>query len=300
MARTMTDTLARYQARLRDLVVGAGTPYELTGPITGLGSLEPRTSDLDLAPGHGVAAGLDSLPPRSLYLPLTMHGLDPADTMRQLRTLKAAWAVTGANDVETLELRLPGLTWEPEETLTFYGRPRGIADKLDDLKANEAGALARFDALDPLGYGPERTRTDLDTSVRPPDVITPARPFGPGPGIVGLLPVWALTVWNHGDVPTTRWSLRLVTGAGDTPIVALGSSYAGTSGYLAYLKFAEDVVSEVTVDFHDRTARYVPGGLDLYSSVDPVTTWMALEPGPNTLFVAGVDSLDVTIRSAYS
>jgi hypothetical protein len=256
-------TLDPWQARIGGLILGAG-PYTITGPITGLGGLEPRTTDRDLETFAGSAAGRDTLPARTLRIPVSVGGYDPAETLRHLRALRTAFAPR--DDLVEFEVRLPGLTGDPSDTLTFYGRPRGTDEDLDRLKSAEAGALCRFDALDPFGYGPPITVTR-------------------GPGTHELL--------NPGDVPTRRVLVEIV-GNNGTP--ALTNS-TDDGRFVAWANPLGGNVVRV-VDLAARTVADTLDG-DRYAELASASTWFGLRPGLNTVTVGGAQTATFTIRPAY-
>lgn len=144
-----------WQFEIRDLTGGAGTVYHFTGPITGLGIPVPRTDgDQERGDLDGDVGGSDTLPRRILTLPVGIDGADADDAMGLFQALKAAWRPSIV-DV-TLDLCLPGFPTD-DETLTWFGRPRGIAEDLSRLKSGWIDALLTFEALDPYGYGAETT-----------------------------------------------------------------------------------------------------------------------------------------------
>lgn len=136
-------TLLEWQAELGGVTVGAGTDYIFDGPITGLGVPAPRTSDLELPTG-GTLGGRDLKARRTIGLPVSIVGTDPADVMDSADVLCAAWAPTSTDTY--LDIRLPGTG-----TVRYTGRPRGVDLDLTDLHAGSARARLLFDALNPDG-----------------------------------------------------------------------------------------------------------------------------------------------------
>jgi hypothetical protein len=263
----IAPSLERWQVRLRGLTLGAGTDYDLTGPIGGLGALEPRTTDRALTGDNGATGGLDTLPPRSLYIPLAMHGRSPAGAMELLRALKATFA-PNPTGVEDLDVRLPGLTGAgDDETLTWRGRPRGIVDDLELLRAGEIAALARFDALDPLGYG------------------TP---------VTGATTTGTARLRLAGDWPT-RAAVFAVAGNGARPVI---TSTTDDGRLVAWATPLPDGATRV-VDLYARTVTTMTG-VDRYGELDAASTWFRLLPGANTLAVAGAAELSWSARPAYT
>lgn len=268
----MTADLRRNQARLRELVIGAGTPYEFTGPVQGLGTLEPTVSDRDQYPSDGASSGDEALPTRRVMIPLAVEGLDrePAAVMRTFRTLKSAFRHVDGVELLELELRLPGLTDDPNETLSFFGRPRGAREDLADLKSGEISALCRFDALDPLGYG---------TAVEASSVAgTDATPISISVG---------------GDMPTRRLVMT-ITGDGGIPLLR---NQDDDDRYLAWLAPLEADAVRI-IDFHARTV-VDDDGVDRYPEISSASPWFAFWPGANRLEAWNM-TFDYTIRPAHN
>lgn len=145
----MTIT-ADWQAELRGVTMGAGTPFILTGPIGGLGLPAPRGGDQERGNSAGNVAGYDVANRRTLTVPLGINGTDADDAWALYETLKAAWTSTVV-DV-AFDLRLPGFA---SVSRRFYGRPRGLDVEIGLLKSGWVDALGTFDALDPFAYGAE-------------------------------------------------------------------------------------------------------------------------------------------------
>ena len=179
-----------WQAELAGVVVGAGTRYQLVGPITGLGIAAPRVADQERGDQAGDVAGRDVASRRVLTVPIGIDGVDAGDAWTLFDALKQAWSPT-AGDVP-FDLRLPGFAGVSRR---FYGRPRGLDSDLAQLRQGWIDVLATFDALDPYGYGPE---------------VTVALPAG-------------ATVVMNGSAPTDRYQLKLdVDGA--TTAVTVGDA----------------------------------------------------------------------------
>lgn len=132
-----------FTAELGGVILGAGTAYEFTGTITGLGVPRPRAYDAPRGALAGEVAATDLGGKRIITLPVSIDGSSVADTMTKVATLNAAWSPAAA-DVN-LDIRLGGVTTR------FAGRPRGVDLDLGDLKSFHAEALLTFEALDPAG-----------------------------------------------------------------------------------------------------------------------------------------------------
>ena len=178
-------TLADWQGELGGLTFGAGTLYELTGPVGGLGTPAPRTSDVDRGAHPGEVSGLDVLPRRVLTVPFGVNATTATQAMGLVQALKEAWAESALVDV-AFSLQLPGMT-----ARRWYGRPRGIDLELDSLSEGWVEALGTFEALDPYAYGDP--------------VVVP-------------LTTTSTVVTNPGDAPTDRFTIE-ITGAGGTPVL---------------------------------------------------------------------------------
>ena len=133
-----------WQAELGGVTIGAGTDYDLEGPITGLGVPAPRTSDLDRGDQPGVFGGRDVPKVRTIGIAVAINGDDPAGAWDLVDALCAAWATTSTDT--TLDIRLPGMG-----TVRWTGRPRGVDLDLELLPYGSARARLVFDALDPDG-----------------------------------------------------------------------------------------------------------------------------------------------------
>jgi hypothetical protein len=148
-----------WQAEIGGLVMGAGTSYILTGPITGLGTPPPRTADQERGNEPGDVAGADIASRRVLTVPVGVDGSDAADAWELYDDLKVAWQ-SSVVDV-TFDLRLPGFDSVDRR---YYGRARGIDDNLDLLRLGYIDALCTFEALDPHSYDSAETEIAVDAT----------------------------------------------------------------------------------------------------------------------------------------
>lgn len=135
-------TLSDWQAEQGGVTLGAGTAYEFTGPIEGLGVPRPRTYDTPRGPSPGDAAAADIPGRRVVVLTVAVVGDGPADCWGKAEALNAAWAPVAA-DV-ALDIRMPG-----GATMRYMGRPRACDLDLTDLGQGTAAAHLTFEALDP-------------------------------------------------------------------------------------------------------------------------------------------------------
>lgn len=134
---------ADFTAELGGVTLGAGTAYEFTGTITGLGVPRPRTFDAPRGSSPGEVAAADLGGARIITLPISIDGSSVADTMTKVGALTTAWSPK-TSDVN-LDIRLGGVTTR------YAGRPRGVDLDLGDLKSFHAEALLTFEALNPTG-----------------------------------------------------------------------------------------------------------------------------------------------------
>lgn len=238
---------AHYQGELRGLTWGAGTPYEFSGPIGGLGLPVPRSSDQERGDRDGDVGGDDTYPRRILTFPLNIDAATPAATMQAAQALKRAWQKSPV-DV-ALDLCLPGFP-SSDEVLRFYGRPRPLDLDLTRLKSSHADALATFEALDPFGYGPEET--------------------------VALV-AGANVVTNAGDATTDRWTLTLNrTGAASS--IDNATDDEPTLGIAA---------GSSTLILDGRLHTITEAGTDVFDLIQPGYGWPLLLEGDNAVTLTG-------------
>lgn len=260
-----------WRGSIRSLEFGAGTSYPI-GPtgIGGLGLPVPRTFDQARGDRDGMVASRDLYDRRVLSIALTVLGDTasadlPGDAMTNLRTLKTAFAREETLDEVELELRVPGFPGAAE-TLTFFGRPRGLEADLSKLAQGVIPVLATFVALDPLGYEPEAVEAT---------------------GASG-----AFTVDNDGDEDTDRVVIE-VTGNGGTPRITNATDGGGDVTFGTTLA----ALSTRTIDLRAHTVE--DGGSDHYDELSSASTWFVLKPGTNSLTLTGAASVDVTVRAAH-
>lgn len=238
--------LAHWQGAIRGYTFGAGQVANFgEGGISGLGTPVPRSADQERGDRDGDVGGDDVLPRRILSIPLVLDG-----GWANLQPLKRAWRPLRAPGEVALDLCVPGFP-SSNETLRFYGRPRGLDADLVELKGGEIAVFATFDALDPFGYGPEETVA-----------------LASGANVV-----------NHqGDGISDRWTLELTrTGAASS----LENDLDSEPG-LSLAAGAETLI----LDGRVRTVK-TAGGDDRYALVQPGSGWPVLEEGANTLTLTG-------------
>lgn len=249
--------LAHWQGAIRGLTFGAGTIYGFgeTG-ISGLGIPVPRSADQERGDRDGDVGGDDVLGRRILAIPLVLDG-----GWANLQPLKRAWRPLRAPGEVALDLCIPGFP-SSDETLRFYGRPRGLDPDLVELKSGEIAVFATFDALDPFGYGPEETVA---------------------------LAAGATIVDHQGDGISDRWILDLTRTGAATSL----SNDLDSEPDLALAAGAEGLI----IDGRNRTVKTVAGD-DRYALVQPGSGWPVLEEGNNTLTLTGGTG-DLTFRPAF-
>lgn len=248
-----------YQGQLGTVTFGAGTAYQFTGPIGGLGVPEPRTRDQERGDRSGDVGGIDVLPRRIITLPIEVAGDSAGDCMTKLRALKRDWRASPVD--RSLALRLPGFP-SSDGVLRFFGRPRGFDEDLAKLKSAKVDVLATFAALDPYGYGPE-VEVELSDDVESVIAYT-------------------------GDEPTDRWSIAATATTGSAGLLNTDDDQrelllTPTAGAYA-----------IDGRRHNVTA----AGANRYSWVVAGSGWMQLVPGDNHVRLVGADGT-LTYRPAY-
>lgn len=252
--------LAQWQGEIRGTTFGAGTDYQNDEPgWTGLGIPAPRTFDQPRGDLDGDVGGDDVLPRRVMNFPLEISADSSSAAMVLLQAFKAAWRPS-PTDV-ALDLCVPGFA-PSDETLRFYGRPRGLTDDLAMLKSGTIRLFAVFEALDPFGYGAEET--------------------------VALPAGTPTAVTNDGDATSDRWTLELTRTGSASSIENDEDSEPGLSL----------VAGSSTLDLDGRARTILDAGNDAYGQLSPGSGWPILVAGTNTLTVTGA-SASLTFRPAY-
>jgi hypothetical protein len=255
--------VADWQGEIRGQTFGAAQPWEIDEPgIPGLGIPVARTRVAVRVDRHGDVGGDDVLPRRILSVPLVATFASPGAAWQAFETeLKPAWAESFVD--ETLDLYLPGLAATGRR---YFGRARGVDVDLSRLKSSTVRALCTFEALDPLGYGPEESS-------------------GPEAG--------AFVVTNGGTADSDRVTLSII-GNGGSPRLVNASDSSNDVSFDEPLGAADVRV----VDLRSRTV--VDGaGDDRYDELSPALLWFVLVPGANSLALTGAASVDVSFRPAY-
>lgn len=247
-----------WTAALGGLTIGDGTPYGFTR-VDGL--LRPATRRVREERGdrHGSVAARDALEDRQLSFGLRVKGATPAATWTLMEALLEAWQPVAADTaLDVLAADLAG------GSRRFFGRPGPVEDDgLVNLRFGLIDCLATFDALDPLGYGPE---------------VTLAGQSG------------TFNATNDGTAPTDRIQIT-VNGNGGTP--RLESTTDGG----AAIAFASAVTGTRVIDVRGADVR--DGSVSTYGELSPASTWFDLVPGANELVLTGAASVDVTWRPAW-
>lgn len=259
---------------VRDLLQGAGTPYELlAGGVGGLGNPRGRHADVPFQGRDGAWFGDEDYDTRTLVFPTGLSApqevVEPTDREAAARALlrpwKQAWRVS-STDLELRLLDVDGIYDDGIEEVSFFGRPRLDENALDlsGIHGGVVAGLAEFVAGDAFAYGPARTDTE----------VLAASPL--------VMPV-------AGDVPTRRFTIT-VTGNGGTPTVT-STTEAKSMVWSSVLALGQTVI----LDFRTTTA--VQAGVDVY----PFATdeWFRLLPGANVLTFSGCAQIAVTHRGAY-
>lgn len=183
----------------------------------------------------------------------TTNAAATADAKRILREQQLAWRGDGVRLQAGAMAKLTHLVDGVE--LTTYGRPRRWAPGTTNLHAGEGTAVATFDTMDDVWYGPEQQqRVDLvpptstqgvSLPVAPPHVLGVGQIAAGGIVVGGVLPAW-VSAEVHGPIAnpvvklTGGWEWRLartiLTGQhvtldarpwARTILTSAGGSYAG-------------------------------------------------------------------------
>lgn len=250
-----------WTATLGSLTIGAGTAYELTKPITGLGEPQPAgTGEAARGDRDGVVSGPDVLPKRQLGFTFDVAGSSPENAVELWLAAQSAWRKR--SDDVALTLRLPGVL---EEGWTFFGRPRGTTPTLDALKSGTLELVAIFDALDPRGYGAE-VELDPDSGTFTVDTL-------------GGFDTDRATVLIVGDGGTPRFE----NATDDGHFVSWSTTLAG--GDVRIIDLRRQRVTDGT-------------GVSKDEEISTSSLWPMLLAGENELELTGAASAAVTFRPA--
>ena len=260
--------MATWNVTIDDLVLGAGSGYELVNGPEALGLPEVRTSDQPRPQDHGLFWGSDYLGGRSLVLEMVILGATPADAAARMDALSARWQPPrGPAATKTLTVELPGVG-----PRILNGRPRRLAFGTAQLKAGVVTATAEFAAADPRLYEAiARTGTaglPIVSGGRTYNRIYPLTY-----GALGL--TGAVLAMNVGNYPTRP--LAIITGPVTNP--RLQNVTTGETLAFTYVLGAGSIL---VVDFDGRTV--LEGGTSSrYYALTPGSTWWELQPGLNEI-----------------
>ena len=238
--------------------------YQVMEPgITGLGAPPPKGNDMSVASEHGAVTGPDLVGSRVLRVPIAVQVPDdPQAAMAAWRLLQTAWSPSSED--QTLTVTIPGIG-PSDDALRFFGRARGATDpNLQLLHGGIVRCLATFEALDPIGYGPEETVNDSGS-------------FG---------------VTNSGDVSSRRATVTITSAAATAKLTNFDDGEA-------FIEFAS-APSTVVIDLFRKTV--VNGsGTDIYatSGVLTTSTWPRNVPGLNNWVLTGGGSVSFVHRDGW-
>lgn len=280
-----------YQAELEGVLMGAGTAYEFSAAIAGLGLPGVRTSDVDRPQGHGVFVGPDYMDGKPITLSLNVDADTGADAEAALVDLAAAWRlVTDANEVKELAIRLAGA-----QVYIARGRPRRFAVDAARLPSGHAEVVAQFLATDPRLYG-----VDLETITLGPGSTTGGLSLPHGfPHGFGTAATGTGTVTNDGN-EVTYPTATITVGVGGIAGFTIQNVTAAEQFSMTLNLLESDVVE---VDFLERTV-ILNGTASRIGNVDrPDSAWLSAAPGSTewafAISGAGTATLDLTWHNAY-
>lgn len=255
-----------WQVTLEDLVLGAGTPYELvTGP-DGLGLPDVRSSDTPRPQDHGLFWGADFLGGRRIVLELHVLGATPEEATYRMDELVRRWQPPeGISATKGLTLELPG-----REARVLFGRPRRLSFNTQNLQAGVVRASAEFFAADPRLY--ETIQRVLSAGL---PVVSGGRTYPRtypltygASGTSGTI----LAI-NSGNYPTRP--VAIITGPAANPRLE-----NLTTGETLAFNYTLGAGAFLVVDFDARTV--LEGGTSSrYYAVAAGSTWWELAPGLN-------------------
>lgn len=144
----MPTPSADYQASLRGLLMGAGTPYLFgVGGIDGLGNPSAKTADVQLDGRNGEYASPDYLDVRPLLLHLEIVKDTDEDAFTALELLNAAWLPSTSNI--NLHIQLPGIGH-----VYYIGRPRSLEADCTEAPSGHISCIGEFVAMFPTAQAP--------------------------------------------------------------------------------------------------------------------------------------------------
>lgn len=234
--------------------------------IGGLGTPDVLvTAEQSRYGSHGVVAASDYFTQRLITIPLMIHKRNDGESaMKALRALKGIWKPALYD--EMLQVTVDGIG-PSDDTLRFFGRPRSTMDAdLSQLYTGTIWVMMTFQAMDPIGYGPEQT-VALGAST---------------------------TVTNPGDMPTDRATISVV-GNGGTPTIT-NTSLGGQK-----IQFKQAVPSGQTwqIDLRRQTVTNATGE-DKFETISPTSTWFDLRSGTNVITLTGASSASITFRGGWA
>lgn len=282
-------TLLDYQLSFRGLVMGDGTDY-VPSSLDGLQSTPGvRTGDTDRARRHGQFAGADYATGRSITASIQIDavtsGIDEV-----LSAFSAAHVVADPGEYE-LRAKIPGLASGAE--VLVRARCRRLSLPIDNRYASGAPlAEVQWWATDPRIYSAEATVLSASmAAVTGSGLVFPATfPLTFGGSTAGgfILPD------NVGEFPAP-WTAII-----DGPIVnpRIENVTTGqTISFVGSLALGESLHLD-----SDLRSVLLGGTASRYSWLASGSQWFDLDPGPNTIRLAGTSgegSMTLMFRSAW-
>lgn len=278
-----------FQLELRDLVIGAGTIYEI--PIDQMVNwwdmAEVRASDMAIPGRHGLTAGDDLYGGRSLEWAVDINATeDPAGLAAAIDALKSAFARSDVN--------LPLYGRMLDQDRLRWVRPRDCLVDPANVTFDWARALIRVMVVEPFAYSSDEasdstTLTSSGGGLEFP--VTFPITFGLVDGSPGTI-----QATNDGNAPA--WWTAEIAGPITDPVIT--NTTTGVSFGLEGVIADGDVVS---LNSKDRTI-LLNGNQNASYMRAPGVQWFDLQPGANAIqFDAGGEppygTLTMTWRSTW-
>lgn len=288
------DLIARDgQVELRGLLLGPGTAYVITGPITGVGDTEVRSAELPRPLDHGYFDDRALYGRRTLRIPIAILGDTQADTLDKLDELGAAVRLP----IESIDgtFRVPLVMQLGGRKLFAFGRPGRMAVDATLLpKGATIETVVEFLATDPRLYGEERTANAVPGSVTGGLELPHDFPHGFGTATPGTI-----QATNDGNFPTHPVA-RVTAAVGGLGAFTLTKVDTGER-LAVVLDVAEGEFLDL--DFLNRTV-LLNGQAPRDNAVQrPGSTWFALDPGTNPIdfgVTVGDATLALSWRDAFT
>lgn len=255
-----------WQFAFNGLTLGAGTDHHIQ-KVEGLDPPPIRIALVDRPEDHGSELWARFFGPRTVTIEGTTAGDSPADIDAKLTAFKRALVPQAS--AFPLEYRFAGA-----DGRLLQARPtRARVNLAHFARAKAFGWIVEFIAADPRIYDEAEQEASLGPAPNngASFPITFSLNFGGGVG-------GETAADNDGDIET--YPVATITG----PVTNPRLRHVGRDAFVqANLVLASG--EELVIDFAARTIER--GGVSYYSSIDPASSWWALDPGTNQVQFLG-------------